>query len=743
MKKIYSFLFILFALVALQSKAQYVCTPTFAVQYISGSTIKCNPVLIDTPAVQHYWTFGDGTTNSPAVSPTHVYTNAGVYTVCHYVVRQNPNNVTVCMDSSCLPVTIQQTSIPCNLTANYVKVVNTVNPLLRYYNNTTLNLAATDSVRWSFGDGTPYTYTTNGSHTYAAPGIYNVCLRVKRNYINLPGTTLPCVSEYCRIDTILPTTVACNVQSYFTSNIDSAASPATFQFTNQSTGFNNADTIRWAFGDGTTSNAVNPAHVYTSPGVYVVCLTIVKPTPAGAPYCGSTYCKTVLVTAAPVPCTLLANFTFYRDSLVTVPNSYHFTNTTIPLASTDSIRWSFGDGTFSNQVNPNHAYPNYGTYTVCLRVIKRNPNGVLSNCISEKCYPVLVVAPPVPCTLVANFTSSSTAANNLNIVFTNTTISATTATTALWTFGDGTSATSWNTNHLYATPGIYVVCLRVQHGTCISYKCDSIYIAAPPPPTVSCAQLSAYTFSNNNGLVNFNSTFVVPSVQYTWTFGDGTGALGSSSSHVYATTGNYTACLTAYKNNNCATTTCKTISIVPNCSNITLSIGDVRDSLIPNRVKFTALSNNATTAQQWTITRIPTTAGTGTLTINSNNPTYMFLDSGYYNVCVRATFANGCIKTICKTIYIAHPLPTSNTCNLQVYPNPTTAVANASVSLVQPLLLDAKIYNSANVLVAQKQQQGIVGNNIISVNIATLAAGVYTFKLAYGNQICSATFIKQ
>jgi PKD repeat protein len=745
MKKIYSFLLILFALVASQSNAQYLCTPTFTVQYINGNTIKCNPVLIDTPAVQHYWTFGDGTSGSSAsaaVFPTHVYANAGVYTVCHYVIRQNPNNVTVCMDSICMPITIQQANT-CNISASYTKVVNAVNPLLRFYNNTTLNLSPLDSVRWNFGDGTSFNYTTNGSHTFAAPGIYNVCLRVKRNYINQPGSTLPCVSEYCRTDTVLPATTACNIQTYFTSSIDSGSAPATVQFTNQTSGLNSTDTIRWAFGDGTMSTALNPSHIYTSPGIYVVCLTVTKPTPAGAPYCGSTYCKTILVTPTSTPCNLVANFTYYKDSLITIPNSYHFTNTTVPLSSTDSIRWSFGDGTFSSQINPNHAYANYGTYTVCLRVIKRNPNGVLSNCISEKCYPLTVIATPAPCTLVANFVSSGSPANSSTIVFTNTTLSTITATNALWSFGDGTSSTSWNTTHSYLQSGIYYVCLRVQSGNCISYKCDSVLVTVTPP-SVSCNQLSSYSFSNINSLVTFTSNFVVPNVQYTWTFGDGTGAIGSSTTHLYSTSGNRTACLTAFKDNNCASTTCKTISIVPNCSTITLAIGDVRDSLVPNRVTFTAYSNNTTINQQWTITRISNiSGGSGTLTINSNNPTYMFLDSGVYNVCVKATFTNGCIKTICKTIYIAYPLPTSNNCTLQVYPNPATVYANAIVSLAQPLLLDAKIYNSANVLVAQKQQQGFVGNNAISVNILNLSSGLYTFKLAYGNQICSATFVKQ
>jgi PKD repeat protein len=1211
MKKIYSFLVVLFALVSFSTKAQLTCTPTFAIQYLSGSSIKCNPVLIDTPAVQHYWTFGDGTPSSPFVSPTHTFANSGTYIVCHYVIRQNLNNVTTCIDSTCLPVVIQQAV--CNLSASYYKTISSTNSLTHNFFNTTANFIATDSIRWNFGDGTPFSYQINPTHTYNAPGVYNVCVRVKRNYINVPGTTTPCISEYCRLDTVA---AVCNIQAAFTNSADSALAPATIQFTNQTVSFNSTDSITWTFGDGSIVNAVlNPSHIYTTPGVYTVCLRVKRnSTVAGTTPCISYLCKQIVINAS--PCNLLANFTYYRDSLVTVPNSYHFTNTTVPLSATDSIRWSFGDGTFSSQINPNHAYPNLGTYNVCLRVIKRNANGTLSNCISEKCYPVIVTAPTPPCilaasfyfnppqfatpltyefwntsvgfspysptltdsirwsfgdgtfsnqlhtthtyaqagtynvclriinrnangvlsnciseichtviatstpacplvaafiafpdsnttgpsllvnfvntsigisptdsvrwtfgdgtssiyggshtyaqagtynvclriikrnangtlstciseichtvtvtaptaacTLLANytwytdslptvalftvhftntsapiaatdsirwtfgdgttsnqvnpnhtyalpgtytvclrvikrnangtlsncvsekcypvviapyvvpcnlqvyftsvvntlsadtiyFTNQSTgyaagdsiiwnfgdgttsnsfspshgfstpgtyivclkikknnnipgtvpcirefcktiviaapcsllsnftwyrdslpnvAANTIhfintsapiastdsirwtfgdgttstqlnpvhvyaqagtynvclriikrvngvltncisekcypvivtqacninanytwrvdstnykNIIFTNTTLTPSTAITALWNFGDGSTATSWNATHLYAQPGRYYVCLRIQYGTCISYKCDSITITAPLP-VVSCTQLSNYTFVRTNNTVAFSTAFApVAGVQYTWTFGDGSGAIGSTASHTYANSGTYTACLTAYKNNSCASTSCNTIQILPtiNCNNITLSITDVRDSLVPNRVTFTAVSNTTATSQQWTITKVPATASQTPVVINTNNPTYMFLDSGFYNVCVRVTYANGCIKTICKSIYINQNMLTTSTCTLQVYPNPATTFANAIVTLTQPSTLTATVFNSLNIQVAQQQQQGFVGNNAISVGIANLPAGVYIFRLVYGTQVCYATFVKQ
>jgi PKD repeat protein len=84
--------------------------------------------------------------------------------------------------------------------------------------------------------------------------------------------------------------------------------------------------------------------------------------------------------------------------VTSAPNTYHFENTSTPLSITDSIRWTFGDGTSSNQVSPNHTYTQFGTYNVCLRVQKRNINGTLSNCIREICHTV-VVGNPNTCNL--------------------------------------------------------------------------------------------------------------------------------------------------------------------------------------------------------------------------------------------------------------------------------------------------------------------------------------------------------
>ncbi len=1007
MKKVYAIFFALMTLAGLQGKAQLTqtCNPDFSFQFLTSTTVKMNPAVVtDSPYVQHYWSFGDGSANANQISPSHNYA-PGVYQVKHYVIRHNPNNVTVCMDSLTKTLTIAQA---CNLSAAFTAQVSTANTLSVAFTNTSVAFATGDSIRWTFGDGT-VSYDLNPTHTYANGGTYNVCLRVKRN--STSPTTVPCVSEICHTISVTAPN-PCNYQAYYTFTIANTNQPNVIQFTNQTGGYLSTDSVTWTFGDGTTSHDVNPIHIYTTAGTYHVCI-LVKRTVPGAVPCVREYCRDIAVTV-PVVCTLSAAFT----SAPVASNSMiiHFTNTSTGFVTGDSIRWTFGDGTVSYETNPTHTYANAGVYNVCLRVKKNNTNASATPCVSEICHTVVISAPcnlsvswtstaaagqpnviqfnntstgyapadtiqwtfgdgstgtvsnplhtyanagtyqvcliirkavvagtapcanyschtitvTLPCTLTAAFTSQASTANPLSVLFTNTstgfasgdsirwnfgdgTVSYdvnpthvyttagtynvclrvkknSTSATAIpcvseichtvtivapcniqayysyttdatqpnlihftnqspgyastdsitWTFGDGTSSHDLNPNHLYTTGGTYHVCVLIKRTTtpgtapCIREYCRDIAVTVPAPCTLTAsftfthdttglainnfhftntstgfsstdsirwtfgdgassnavnpnhvyAQPGTYTVclrvqkrTSNGTLLNCVSEFchavvfipVVPcsrlanfhalpvttviganvfvpnaifnDVQYTWTFGDGTGSHDVTATHTYAQPGTYTVCLTAYRSNSCAATSCMSVQVTSLCNYYSLNATEQRDSLNPNRVTFSAVSNGAITDQVWTISKIPA-SGTP-ITIHANNPTYVFADSGYYNVCVHVTYANGCVKDFCKTIHILQNLPGTNSCTLQVFPNPASTSIGTVVTLPQPGMINAYVYSSTNVLLSQSQQQGVAGNNTISVNIAALTPGVYVLRVVYGNSVCYATFIKQ
>lgn len=92
-------------------------------------------------------------------------------------------------------------------------------------------------------------------HIFDSPGEYELCLRLE----NQCGS-----SQFC--ETI---TVACeNMVSAF----EFTRSDSAFDFTSTSTG--KIESWFWDFGDGGSSTEENPAYIFTTPGVYDVCLSV-------------------------------------------------------------------------------------------------------------------------------------------------------------------------------------------------------------------------------------------------------------------------------------------------------------------------------------------------------------------------------------------------------------------------------------------------------------------------------------
>lgn len=827
MKKIFTLLWLSLAAFAFKATAQTTpnCSAEFAVQYLSNYTVKFNPVLTtDSPYVHHYWSFGDGTPGSQLISPTHTYAAAGSYTVTHTIVRLTPNNVPVCTQVFTKIVTITP---PCNLVANFSWSATAANPLTVSFQNLSVPLAANDSTIWIFGDSTPLSYAVNPVHTYTNAGTYNVCLIVKKfpfntntscvkyicktvvvtapcnmvpnftwtataanpltiafnntssnttvtdsvrwtfgdgttsNQLNpvhtFPGagtynvclriaryngaSNTPCVREICKTVVV---TASCNMAPDFTWN-PSPNNSLMIEFHNTSTNTLPSDSVRWTFGDGTASSAFNPVHTYTSPGTYTVCLRISRYLAGTTAPCVREICKTVVVTA---PCTLVVNFTAQPDSLN--PLRIKFTNTSSPISATDSVRWTFGDGTSvsglqsnPNVANPTHIYANAGTYTVCLRIKKNNSPNIPTqvSCVREFCRTVVVTP---PCNFVVNFTWRLDSLNVRKVYFTNLTAAPTPNSIAVWSFGDGTSANTWNAIHEYAQPGQYRVCLRIYSGqntTCFRETCDTVIVPVPVPP---CTQLSKYHFENmpgDNQKYKFIPDYINTSFQYTWTFGDGTGSHDPVAIHRYAQPGNYTACLTVWRGPDCASTTCHDLNVLPQpmCDTAHAAYTFVRNPNIPNKIQFTANATLPIIDQVWIITRVPAAVNTPPVILHQNNPIYLFQDTGYYRVCLKATLLGGCIKEYCNYIRIDQ---ISSLCELQAFPNPANASVNVNVTLPQADIIHAYVYNSLNVLMFQQDFPGVTSNNLVTLNVANLVAGQYVIRLVYGNRVCYASFQK-
>ena len=728
-------------------QANFTSTSTAAnpltVQF-SNTSIPSNP----TDSVK--WMFGDGTSlnglqSDPNIAnPLHTYAQAGTYNVCIRVKKNNNTTPPQCVSEFCRQVTITQ---PCNLNVYFTAQSVAGNPLRFQFTNHSALVQASDSVKWTFGDGTILrglygdSSVANPSHTYLQAGTYNVCLIIKKNNSSTPNN---CVREFCKT---LVLTNPCTLEANFTSQPD-PNNPLRIKFTNTSMPSHATDSVRWTFGDGTSisglqgdPNIAMPIHNYANAGSYTVCIRVKKNNTVANYNCVREFCRTVVVT---VPCNLQVYFTSQPDP--NHPLRIKFTNQSVPSHATDSLRWTFGDGTSVSGVQadpnvnaPTHNYTSPGTYTVCLRV-KKNANTTGSTpCVREYCKTIVVTS---PCNIQAGFTWRVDSANQLKVLFTNTTAAPTATSRVFWTFGDGGTANTWNATHTYTQPGRYRVCVKIEiTPNCIREFCDTVVVPHPVPP---CTQLSKFRFekfSNDNQKYKFTPDYLNTTLQYTWTFGDGTGSQDPIATHRYAQPGVYTACLTVWRGPNCASTTCKEIRVLPqiNCDTAHVTYSYQANPLVPNKIHFYANSSMPILNQTWTITRLPVSATTPPVILNQNNPVYLFQDTGSYRVCLRAVLIGGCVKEVCQIIRIQQ---VANVCELQAYPNPASTMVHVTVNLTQPEMIHAYVYNSMNILVLDKHQQGVIGNNQVSLNISNLSAGQYTIKLIYGNRVCIARFQK-
>ncbi|MEM6272239.1 MAG: PKD domain-containing protein [Bacteroidota bacterium] len=116
---------------------------------------------------------------------------------------------------------------------------------------------------WNFGDGTPVSNEESPTHIYDAPGSYNVSLTA----VN-PGGCDATIND-------ITVVVADPATADFVTNpsfpVEMSLPNTMVNFTDQS---QEAVTYRWNFGDGFISNEMNPDHQYTTPGEYMVTLTV-------------------------------------------------------------------------------------------------------------------------------------------------------------------------------------------------------------------------------------------------------------------------------------------------------------------------------------------------------------------------------------------------------------------------------------------------------------------------------------
>lgn len=109
---------------------------------------------------------------------------------------------------------------------------------------------------------------------------------------------------------------------------------------------------QWSFGDGTTSSAAQPEHLYDTSGTYQVILILSNS-------CGEDT-SSILIDILDVPQAYFASI----ETSGSAPLSVHFADNSEPTPT--GWKWDFGDGGASSEQDPAHTYTVPGIYDVGL-----------------------------------------------------------------------------------------------------------------------------------------------------------------------------------------------------------------------------------------------------------------------------------------------------------------------------------------------------------------------------------------
>ncbi len=280
----------------------------------------------------------------------------------------------------------------------------------------------------------------------------------------------------------------------------------------------------WSFGDGTYSNQQNPVHIYSEAGNYTVTLTASNA--AGS----DTIPKNNYITALQKPD---ANF-WGSPRSGNAPLKVAFTD--ISKGSPTAWNWSFGDGTYSTQQNPEHIYSAAGSSTV--KLIASNEAGM--GTIIKNNY-INITAPQKP---ITDFWGSPRSGNGpLNVTFTDNTTGMPTAWS--WNFGDGAYSTVKSPTHMYSAAGNYTATLTASNTAGSNTKTKTNYINVEKALEKPVANFWGSPRSGNLPLnVTFTDNSTEAPTAWNWSFGDGTYSTVKSPKHTYSTAGNYTVILT-------------------------------------------------------------------------------------------------------------------------------------------------------------------------------------------------------
>ncbi len=414
------------------------------------------------------------------------------------------------------------------------------------------------------------------------------------------------------------------------------------------------DSWIWDFGDGTTSDEVNPHHVFENPGQYLVTFEISRDSDSSTAVMEHT-----ITVAAP----FAAEFT-WSPELPSIEETVAFTD--LSTGDPTGWHWDFGDGHSSDNQHPTHYWTAVGDYPVTLTITR--PDTEASSATHQ------LTVSDAPMTAAFAWKPPKPQAG-MNVKFFD--LSSGEPDTWLWLFGEGHTSEEKDPIHVYEQTGQFAVTLTVSRSDnpdVTSTSQQTIEILEPAPR-------AWFEWTPNEPdvgtVVRFSDLSEGEVLTWLWDFGDGQTSTNRSPSHVYTEGGTFDVKLIVTNPDGLSGSATQQLYVNddPYRARFSWTPPEVHAG---QAVAFQDLSRGEPTTWLWNF-------GDGRFS-TLQNPTHWFDATKNYNVTLTVTFGpDGAIqRSSTKTIEVGQAPLESDFLWTPYTPNPGEAVSFTDVSRGDP-----------------------------------------------------------
>jgi gliding motility-associated-like protein len=476
--------------------------PTLPEIVYGNSGDGCPPLNVEfsnltTEATSFLWDFGDGNTSS-LVTPSHTYSNSGVYTVT--LTATGPGGTSVANN---VQVTVHNVPVA----AATASPSSGCSPLQVYFDNISTGAV---SYLWDFGDGSISSDVMSPTHVFYT-GNYSAQLLVENTFgctssINIPVRVFP----QWDVEILATPNQGCHpLQSLVVASAGGVM-------------------YNWDLGDGTIFTAGNSfSHRFNNNSLEIAEYNI-SVEAVNQNSCIARAQASIVVFPAP------------QAVFEAQPHSQQLPNRQVAFVNHTAgdlwdFEWDFGDGAASNDKNPlPHSYADAGEYTITLTASANDCSNSTSAWVQ-----ILPVIPQI------EFSNPQEGCPPLSVTFANNTFG---ANSFLWEFGDGMLSQDRSPTHVYHAPGVYNVRLTATGVGGISFS-EDVFITVHTAPVALFEVVPKIISIPGPSPVFINRS--IDAVSYLWDFGDGNGSTDFSPKHNYASAGVYTISLNATSADGC------------------------------------------------------------------------------------------------------------------------------------------------------------------------------------------------